>query len=386
MIQWHFLRYARGIARGIAEIITMTSGRKCSHPSVNTNMASTKPGKEGSESRFCSLKYISLITLTVQNASLILTIRYSRTLPGDMYITTTAVVFAEILKVLASLLILLLQKGSVRDWLHFLYSSIIGQPFDTLKLSIPALIYTVQNNLQYIAISNLDAATFQVTYQLKILTTALFSVFMLSKNLVKLQWVSLVMLFAGVSIVQLQPTNLSSNKTHPLDSEKAQVTQNPFLGLVAVIMSCLCSGFAGVYFEKIVKGSQTSVWLRNIQLGIYGTIIGIAGMYIKDGEKISDKGILFGYSTVVWIVIFMQAFGGLLVAVVVKYADNILKGFATSFAIILSCVVSVYLFSFQLSSQFLFGAGLVILAIFLYGRPQNQDKTGQAKSGATVKV
>ena len=116
----------------------------------------------GSESRFCSLKYISLITLTVQNASLILTIRYSRTLPGDMYITTTAVVFAEILKVLASLLILLLQKGSVRDWLHFLYSSIIGQPFDTLKLSIPALIYTVQNNLQYIAISNLDAATFQV--------------------------------------------------------------------------------------------------------------------------------------------------------------------------------------------------------------------------------
>lgn len=108
------------------------------------------------------MKYISLITLTVQNASLILTIRYSRTLPGDMYIATTAVVFAEILKVLACLLIILLQKHSIRDWLHFLYSSIIGQPLDTLKLSIPALIYTLQNNLQYIAISNLDAATFQV--------------------------------------------------------------------------------------------------------------------------------------------------------------------------------------------------------------------------------
>ena len=41
------LRYARGIARGIAKIITMTSGRNCGHTSVNTNMASTKPGKEG---------------------------------------------------------------------------------------------------------------------------------------------------------------------------------------------------------------------------------------------------------------------------------------------------------------------------------------------------
>ena len=81
----------------------------------------------------------------------------------------------------------------------------------------------------------------QVTYYFKILTTVLFSVFMLSKNLVKLQWVSLVMLFAGVSIVQLQATTLSSNKINPSDSEKAQVTQNPILGLVAVILSCICS-------------------------------------------------------------------------------------------------------------------------------------------------
>lgn len=113
-------------------------------------------------SGWCNLKYISLLTLTIQNASLILTIRYSRTLPGDMYIATTAVVFAEVLKVLACLLIILAQKQSFPDFFDLLYSSIIGQPWDTLKLSVPALIYTVQNNLQYTAISNLDAATFQV--------------------------------------------------------------------------------------------------------------------------------------------------------------------------------------------------------------------------------
>lgn len=62
----------------------------------------------------------------------------------------------------------------------------------------------------------------------------------------------------------------------------------------------------------------------------------------------------------------MQAVGGLLVAVVVKYADNILKGFATSFAIILSCVVSLYLFNFVLSIQFIVGASLVMLAIYFY--------------------
>ena len=142
----------------------------------------------------------------------------------------------------------------------------------------------------------------------------------------------------------------------------------------------------GVYFEKILKGSQASIWVRNIQLGIYGTILGLIGMRVKDGDKIDEKGVMFGYSTLVWIVIFMQAFGGLLVAVVVKYADNILKGFATSLAIIVSCIVSVYLFDFHVSSQFLFGAALVISAVLLYGRAQNQVKPGSDKPTAVSKV
>ena len=116
-----------------------------------------------SENGWLNLKYVSLFTLTIQNASLILTIRYSRTLPGDMYIASTAVVFAEIFKVTACLVIIFAEKGNIRDWLEQLYSAIIGQPWDTLKLSVPALLYTVQNNLQYVAISNLDAATFQVS-------------------------------------------------------------------------------------------------------------------------------------------------------------------------------------------------------------------------------
>lgn len=141
-----------------------------------------------------------------------------------------------------------------------------------------------------------------------------------------------------------------------------------------------------MYFEKILKGSKTSIWLRNIQLGIYGTIIGLVGMRIKDGDKVDDKGMLFGYTALVWIVISMQAFGGLLVAVVVKYADNILKGFATSFSIIISCVVSVYLFDFHINVQFMLGAVLVIAAVLLYGRPQNQVKPGSDKPAPLLKV
>lgn len=123
-----------------------------------------------------------------------------------------------------------------------------------------------------------------------------------------------------------------------------------------------------MYFEKILKGSKVSVWMRNVQLGMYGIVIGLFGMWFKDGEKVQESGFFIGYTTLVWLVIFNQAFGGLLVAVVVKYADNILKGFATSLAIIFSCFVSVYFFSFQLNLQFVTGAVLVISAVYIYGK------------------
>jgi UDP-sugar transporter A1/2/3 len=84
-----------------------------------------------------------------------------------------------------------------------LNNEILQKPYETLKLLVPAGLYTLQNNLLFIALSSLDAATYQVTYQLKILTTAMFSVFMLGRQIDSTKWVSLVILMAGVSLAQV---------------------------------------------------------------------------------------------------------------------------------------------------------------------------------------
>jgi UDP-sugar transporter A1/2/3 len=160
---------------------------------------------------------------------------------------------------------------------------------------------------------------------------------------------------------------------HKTSTEKD--SHNSFVGLSAVLVASLSSGFAGVYFEKMLKESVTSIWIRNIQLAFFSIFLCAIPLITSDKQAISAHGFLQGYNMWAWASVFLQAFGGLLVAVVVKYADNILKGFATSVAIILSCLISVYLFGFQISILFCAGAILVIVSVYVYGtNPPPKEK------------
>lgn len=260
---------------------------------------------------------------------------------------------------------------------------------DSWKLGIPALLYTIQNTLQYVAVSNLDAATFQVTYQLKILTTAIFSVLMLGRTLSARKWMSLLLLIVGVSIIQVPqhmssamgdaqawPKSLADLKelgsiaAHKLRSSSSHEhdhiatdaphptsQMNPHTGLLAVLIACALSGLAGVTFEKILKDSSksaapTTLWVRNCQLSFWSLFPSFfLGVVWKEGAEIRRTGFWAGYNWVVWTAIVFQAAGGIVVALVINYADNIAKNFATSVSIVLSCGASVWFFGFRVTGS-----------------------------------
>ena len=68
------------------------------------------------------MKYIALFLLVIQNASLILMMRYARTRPGDKFASSTAVVVSETTKLITCLFILLYQyKGMFLFFLQKAY-------------------------------------------------------------------------------------------------------------------------------------------------------------------------------------------------------------------------------------------------------------------------
>ena len=306
--------------------------------------------------RFVSVKYLALAALVLQNTFLVVFMRFSRTTNGPLYAASTAVFVMELVKFISCNAVVIVdsmkrEKG-VSGYLAVIHEDVLANPLEMVKLSVPSILYTIQNNLLYYALSHQDAATVQVGYQVKILTTAFFSMFLLGKSLSMLQWVSLLILTVGVSMAQLAAQETKAEH------------ENTTAGFIAVLLAACTSGFSGVWFEKILKGSTTSLWVRNIQMGASSLVMGMLGVFLSsDRESVVSNGFFFGYTGLVWTVIMLQAIGGLVVAVVVKYADNILKGFAASFSIVTSCLLCYVFFDFRPNFMFVVGALLGIPSI-----------------------
>jgi UDP-sugar transporter A1/2/3 len=238
---------------------------------------------------------------------------------------------------------------------------IFGKPRESMLLLVPSFLYLLQNNLLFVAVANLEAAVYQVTSQLKILTTAFFSVILLSRKLEVYQIAALILLTVGCIVVQLGTANAPSS-TVKTTGWGAQT-----VGLVCALLAQCTSGFAGVFCEKMLKGGGgASMTVRNIQLGAPALVFGLAGVLLTDFQAVTEFGFFQGYTKFTWMVIMLHSFGGLLVTVIMKFADNIAKTFAIAVSLVVSTVMSVFLFDFAITSMFFLGGAMVIYATFAF--------------------
>jgi UDP-sugar transporter A1/2/3 len=92
-----------------------------------------------------------------------------------------------------------------------------------------------------------------------------------------------------------------------------------------------------------------------------------------DREFLRTHSFFSGYSIWSIIVVLFGSFGGLIVATVVSYTDNIIKGFATSCAIILTSVISYFIFhDLQFTMSFACGTAVVLISVFNYSEDMSK--------------
>jgi len=315
-------------------------------------------------------KILVTVFLTLQVACMVLVLRYS--MVTTTYIKPTAVLMGEVVKLCTSLIGMAIIGFTTGNPSASIKGDIIAafEPHSLMLMSIPAILYLVQNNLLFFAMANVDAGLYQVTYQLKTLTTAGCSVVMLNKAFTQKQWIALLVLSIGVSICQYKP------------SESSQVApgEDKVSGMLALIAACFTSSIAGVYTEKMLKQSTVSLWSRNVQLAFWSILTGGVALFMSgDGTKIIEGGLFQGYTPVVWLVVLLQGATGILVALVMKYADNIVKNFSVAMATVIATIASIPLFGTWPTTFFVIGMSLVFVSMWIYATNGATTSAGPAK-------
>jgi len=219
---------------------------------------------------------------------------------------------------------------------------------------IPAAIYLVKNLLQYIIFLYVDPPSYQILKNLNVISTGVLYRLFLKKKLSSVQWSALVLLALGCTIAQM--TN---------QSEK--VLSAPVMGILFAVIMALLSGAAGVYTELIMKRRPSrNVNVQNIYLYVFGILFNTMTIFVYDYDAVVGKGFFHGYTAIVFIMILNHALSGIAVSLVMKYADNIVKVYSTSVAMILTTLVSIPLFGFRLTLPFVLGTSVVSVAVFLH--------------------
>ncbi|KAM4071064.1 hypothetical protein ACB094_11G033400 [Castanea mollissima] len=297
------------------------------------------------------LKIIVIVALTLLTSSQGILIVWSKINGKYEYSVTTCNFMVEALKCGLSVLAL------ARMWRieGFTKDNRLSTTLDeVIVYPIPALLYLVKNLLQYYILEHLDAPLYQILKNLNIISTGVLYRIILKKKLSNIQWAALIQLCAGCSVTQLK-TNSDA------------VFHTSVEGWVMVIVMALFSGFAGVYTEVILKKHPSrNINVQNFWLYIFGMVFSAVAIVIQDFDMVVNMRFFYGYSSITVIMILNQALSGLAVSMVMKYADNIVKVYSTSVAMLVTAVISYYLFGFHLTYGFSLGSVIVVVSVYIH--------------------
>eukprot|EP00929_Paragymnodinium_shiwhaense_P086973 TRINITY_DN47320_c0_g1_i1.p1 TRINITY_DN47320_c0_g1~~TRINITY_DN47320_c0_g1_i1.p1 ORF type:complete len:350 (-),score=92.81 TRINITY_DN47320_c0_g1_i1:662-1711(-) len=262
------------------------------------------------------------------------------------YNTNVAVTLSEVLKFCWSFFLVSRQESEP--------VMVVLKQTHSVHYAVPAVLYAVHNLLQYTALRQLTAPSYQLFCQMKLIATALVFRLIINRALTVVQWVGIVLLAAGVAVTKVG-----------IVCDAAEADPEPLAGFLTVLVIALCSALAGVYNEHLLKSKGAPLQAANCHLYIYGVLTLFVCLLFEAGFKLSPD-MLGGFNTAAVCLVISNAAIGQVVSLLLKYADNIVKVFATSSALFCTAFLSTVLFDTPFDARMMLGLIIVTASIFLY--------------------
>ena len=321
------------------------------------------PDLNGKSNEVSNLKYCLMLALAIGIKSWQpLAIAGSKKADGSYsYNKTVMVILVEFVKLVFCAIVFGFQYFTTsphkRNLLHNLSFK------QSLHFLVPAILYGASNTLVYMGMSYINPALFHVFGNTRILTAGILYRIMMGKKQSDIQWLSLMLLSAGAVLAS------------PTDDVTPKPGENNFLGLMILILMCLCSTSSSIYTEINYKKTQElSIFFQNIVLYMYGIIVNGVWLMISDTENLADQGFFYGMDRSAMVVLTAQASMGVSLSFIFKYLDNIVYVIALTVSMFITAILSIVLFDFEFTIPFCCALIVVTIAIYHYYRSKIFEK------------
>ncbi|KAF4962840.1 hypothetical protein FSARC_9083 [Fusarium sarcochroum] len=240
-----------------------------------------------------------------------------------------------------------------------------------------ALLYILINNSIFLSYKMADPGTIQLTKSGVTLITALVMMATLNQQLSKIQWMAITMQLSGLVVTQYQP---GKGALYPFDT------------YALLLFQVFLSASSGVYNQVLLKADDSSLHANNMILYASGTAVNlVCHMTIKSISS-NEPGFFEGYGSIdAILVIASNVFIGLAITAVYKYADAIVKCFATAFATGILLFIAPLISDTSLSFLVVPGTLIIFVASWLYmenppAKPTNMKPKSELNNGFFLKL
>lgn len=330
-----------------------------------------------------SMRVVLLALLAMQNCAMAFLLS-ARPKTKDSYSPASAIFISEVMKVISSS-ILVVYSSRRRDAdpfhskmspLRYLWSRCADS--SAWRIAIVAAMFVVQGNLKLLSAPLLTPTTLQILQESRLLFVIGASIVVLRTKVTKPQWLAACLMILAVVAMQ-SPTVQGPNRESRPEAGLSSATQDDItfarrLGTLGMLTVGLIGAFASVLIEKAMR--TVDVWVINSQLSCFSLLPALVPVLVHG--HIAD--IFHGFGLLAWMTVFNLAFGGILVALVIKECGNIAKTFTTPLSIVPSFAISTVFMGTPFSWSIASSATLAIAAVVLY----NHYKPGPDTPSPTI--
>jgi solute carrier family 35 (UDP-sugar transporter), member A1/2/3 len=257
--------------------------------------------------------------------------------------------------------------------------------------ALPASLYAVQNMLMQTGYKYLDAMTLNLLNQTKTLSAAFFLFIIMGKRQSKVQLLALLLLLCAAVILTapvdsnpldmiqslqgISVASISAKLSTIVKGDSNSKANEYAIGVITVSAASLISGISTALTQRILSRGRHAI-TYSAELAVFGiSVLMMGDIFSNSGRSTifdfhSEKSLQNTWTLGTWIPVLTNAFGGIIVGLVTKYAGGVTKGFALIAGILVTGLMEFLVFGIPLGSRHAIATILVCISIVLHSNFQ----------------